>query len=132
MSLKRYTVGDDGNISKIIKDTGVPWKIKIGDDDYRLKGCCVHSGTMNGGHYMYVVVNHDKSGVLCNDSTVTSITELEVIKHIGPSGYVFLFKRITPKASSSSGGGSSTSSTKTRQVKINHKLKNNGTRRRRK
>ena len=39
-------------------------------------------------------------------------------------------RNIADKTGSS--GGSSTSSTKTRQVKINHKLKNNGTRRRRK
>lgn len=38
----------------------------------------------------------------------------------------------TTEISSPSSGGSSTLSTKTRQVKINHKLKNNGTRRRRK
>jgi len=59
--------------------------------NYKLIGAIIHSGNINGGHYVAVGFKNNK-WYLFNDNNVTEITHLHVLKQFLSNGYYYLYK----------------------------------------
>jgi ubiquitin carboxyl-terminal hydrolase 8 len=82
LSLKRFTMTGGKINTKIkfplrgldMKKYVVGPELAREDNVYDLVGCVLHSGVLFGGHYIAIVRNPGNSWVLCNDSSVRSVT----------------------------------------------------------
>lgn len=66
----------------------IPTEWKLG---YKLKGLCFHSGSVNGGHYIYIG-NNNNEWYVYNDSSVNKININELKRYIN-YGYVYWFSK---------------------------------------
>ena len=78
--------------SRYIKNNQLIDIPNIWKEQYHLKGMVIHSGSLNGGHYVSVV-NYNDKWILCNDSSIKKIgsSELEDYKS---RAYMFYYKFI--------------------------------------
>lgn len=83
--LKRYSFFSRSN--KNNSNVNIPLDLKINNYNFKLRGLIIHSGGVNGGHYVSII-NKDDKWFLCNDSRVIEINNIE--KHIS-SGYMYLY-----------------------------------------
>jgi ubiquitin C-terminal hydrolase len=83
--LKRYTNNNTKNNSQII----IPDYINHNKKKLEQRGFVYHSGSTNGGHYVYYGKRNDK-WYLHNDSSVNSVSNNE-INNISKLGYIYLF-----------------------------------------
>ena len=58
---------------------------------YILKGFVIHSGSLHGGHYVYVG-NHNGEWILFNDSSTKEISENEVNSYL-KTAYVLYYEK---------------------------------------
>lgn len=72
------------------------------DTTYELKGCVVHSGKDNSGHYVAVVKKPD-GWYLTNDSVVTKLKDHEAREYL-KRGYIFHYAKIKESRSCCSAG----------------------------
>jgi ubiquitin C-terminal hydrolase len=59
--------------------------------NYILSGFIYHSGSPSGGHYIYIG-NHNNNWLLFNDSSVTSIENIDKYKNLG---YIYYYKLVS-------------------------------------
>lgn len=59
---------------------------------YKLKGAIIHSGSINGGHYICVGEKNNKWYIF-NDSNVSQITEVKVLNNYLQQSYFILYER---------------------------------------
>jgi ubiquitin C-terminal hydrolase len=83
--LKRYTNNNTKNNKQII----VPQYINHNNKILEQRGFVYHSGSTNGGHYVYYGKRNDK-WYLHNDSSINTINNNEV-DNISKLGYIYLF-----------------------------------------
>lgn len=73
-------------------DIPVEWR-----HDYKLKGCVIHNGGLNGGHYFYISRIVKSNGSVhwynCNDSNVSEINEDSALMHINKNGYIIYYEK---------------------------------------
>lgn len=85
--LKRFT--NNGRLQKNNNQIKVPliWR-----HDYELKGIISHSGSLFGGHYIYIG-NHNNKWLIFNDDHITEISEkhLDNYKNVG---YIYYFRKM--------------------------------------
>jgi ubiquitin C-terminal hydrolase len=66
--------------------------LKWRHDNY-LQGAVIHSGSLNGGHYVYVG-KHDDKWYLFNDSHISEINNLDYLNELLSSAYWLCYKKI--------------------------------------
>ena len=77
--LKRFE-NNKGRLSKNNKNIEIPinWK-----HNFTIKGAIIHSGGINGGHYIYISRNlKDDSWSMCDDSSISSIPKERVQNYL--------------------------------------------------
>ncbi len=100
VSLKRFLFGTK---LKFLKNKcEVNWIIQVSDKKYRLKGCCIYTGSGSTGHYVYLLFQSEKKGLVFNDTEVTPL-DLEVqgdgfvrVTYSAPiekHGYIFMYEQ---------------------------------------
>lgn len=60
-----------------------------------LYGAVIHSGSLNGGHYVYVGKQNDNKWYLFNDSSVSEISSEQQLKSLLSNAYWLCYKRQT-------------------------------------
>jgi ubiquitin C-terminal hydrolase len=65
---------------------------KIWRHSYQLMGLVFHSGSLHGGHYIYIHKINNR-WVMFNDSIVSNIAEEALVDYLN-KGYIYYFKRI--------------------------------------
>jgi len=76
--------------SKITNSVTMPSNININNTSYEMKGCIIHLGGLNGGHYVYFH-KFENSWSKFNDDNVSSENDVDNIKN---SGYIYLYQKI--------------------------------------
>jgi len=77
--LKRFG-NNKGRLSKNNKNIEIPinWR-----HNFTIKGAVIHSGGINGGHYVYISRNlKDNSWIMCNDSSISLIPNEHVQNYL--------------------------------------------------
>jgi ubiquitin carboxyl-terminal hydrolase 8 len=91
--LKRFT-NDGARTTKNNTEIDIPEKWRHG---YTLKGCVIHTGGINGGHYYYISRIVKENGTVewynCNDSGVSRITEASANTEIDKNGYIIYYEK---------------------------------------
>jgi len=91
--LKRFS-NDGARSTKNNTPIDIPEKWRHG---YTLKGCVIHTGGINGGHYYYIYRIEKSNGTVewynCNDSGVTRITEAAAQNEINKNGYIMYYEK---------------------------------------
>ena len=84
--LKRFI--HNNNVKKNIKKISIPilWR-----HNYKLKGIIFHSGTLTGGHYIYIG-EHNNDWIMFNDNFTNKIL-LEHLDNYKDFGYVYYFQK---------------------------------------
>lgn len=77
LDMKRYIIGPE---------------INHHNSEYDLIGIILHSGLLFGGHYVSIVRNPGGKWMLCNDSSVRAIDDVESIKNI-PDAYALIYQK---------------------------------------
>ena len=85
ITLKRYS----NKNNKINKNINISKNFKFNNKYYELRGIIYHSGSTNGGHYVYFGKKNN-DWFLYNDSSVKKIDE-EQIDNIIKIGYIYLY-----------------------------------------
>ena len=62
---------------KLDKHIQINPEIRLGGVEYSLYGVILHTGTLDGGHYRFLRVKDDSSGIMYNDSRVTEIPDTD-------------------------------------------------------
>ena len=75
--------------SKITNAINMPNIITINDTKYNIKGCIMHMGGLNGGHYIYFH-KFQSSWTKFNDDSISSTNEEDDIKKYG---YIYLYEK---------------------------------------
>ena len=76
--------------SKITNPIIMPNTITINDTKYNIKGCIMHMGSLNGGHYVYFH-KFDDNWTKFNDEMISSTNEEDDIKKYG---YIYLYEKM--------------------------------------
>ena len=91
--LKRFS-NDSSRSTKNNTPIDIPEKWRHG---YTMKGCVIHTGGINGGHYYYIYRIEKSNGTVewynCNDSGVTKITEAEALREMDKNGYIIYYEK---------------------------------------
>jgi ubiquitin carboxyl-terminal hydrolase 8 len=91
--LKRFT-NDGERTTKNNTPIDIPIKWRHG---YTIKGCVIHTGGLNGGHYYYIYRMVNANGTIewynCNDSGVTRITETEATREMDGNVYIIYYEK---------------------------------------
>jgi len=84
--LKRFT--NNGRLQKNNSKINVPllWR-----HNYKLKGIVSHSGSLFGGHYIYIGC-HNEKWIILNDDHTSEINECQ-LENYKNTGYVYYFQR---------------------------------------
>jgi ubiquitin C-terminal hydrolase len=84
--LKRFT--NDGRLQKNNNKIDVPliWRHR-----YNLKGIISHSGSLFGGHYIYIG-NHNNKWIIFNDDHISEISDKHVDNYKN-TGYIYYFQK---------------------------------------
>ena len=87
--LKRFAI-NGSRYEKNNKQIDIPliWQKK-----YRLTGMVYHSGSISGGHYVYVGLDNDK-WYLFDDSIVSQIKKIDALNRIKNYSYIYHFEKI--------------------------------------
>lgn len=88
IQLKRF--GNNNNTTKINSLIDIPIELKINDDIYILRSFIVHSGGLNGGHYISLGKVLDK-WYLYNDSSVSEINDTITLNNYLRSAYILQY-----------------------------------------
>ena len=85
--LKRFNHNGRGKSHKIDKEIQVPllWR-----HNYRLKGIVYHSGSVFGGHYIYVGYNNNK-WLMFDDNYISEIHENHLTQYLN-YGYIYYYE----------------------------------------
>jgi ubiquitin C-terminal hydrolase len=84
--LKRFT--NNGKLQKNNNTINIPLLWRHG---YKLKGIVSHSGSLYGGHYIYIG-NHNDKWIVFNDDHVSEIP-LTMLDNYKNTGYIYYFER---------------------------------------
>ena len=85
--LKRFNYNNfAGKISFSVK---MDINIKLKDDNYSLRSIIIHSGNVNGGHYLCVTFKNEE-WFLCNDSSISKVNNIE---NYLQKGYIYLYAK---------------------------------------
>ena len=91
--LKRFT-NDGARTTKNNTSIDIPIEWRHG---YTIRGCVIHTGGLNGGHYYYISRIVKANGTIewynCNDSGVTRITETEATREMDTNGYIIYYEK---------------------------------------
>jgi ubiquitin C-terminal hydrolase len=85
ITLKRYS----NNNKKNNQEIDMPYNFAFIDKNFYLRGIIYHSGSTNGGHYVYYG-NKNNQWYLYNDSSISLINE-QIINNIKKLGYIYLY-----------------------------------------
>jgi len=77
-------------VSKITHNVEMPDDIIINDVAYEIKGCIMHMGSLNGGHYVYFH-KIDNKWVIFNDESISNVNNT----NIQNNGYIYTYVKKT-------------------------------------
>jgi ubiquitin C-terminal hydrolase len=86
--LKRFEQTSKQRFIKNNQEISIPLEWK---NNYKLKGIVYHSGSLHGGHYVYIGKINNK-WILFNDSQTKEISENELLNYKN-NGYIYYFEK---------------------------------------
>ena len=89
IQLRRYTIDMKKN-KKYIKPNAI---IKIDGKRFALKGCIIHLGNIDGGHYTYLSFNNGKPDTYINDNKI-GIYNQSHLNNFETNGYIYLYSKV--------------------------------------
>lgn len=91
LQLKRFNHGI--NATKINTLVDIPIELSINDANYKLRSFIVHSGGLNGGHYVSFGLNNNE-WFLYNDNAVSLINDINYLNQQLRSAYILLYVKL--------------------------------------
>jgi ubiquitin C-terminal hydrolase len=90
IGLKRFQTKNEKQ-SKINKDINIPFEWR---HDYTIKGAIIHSGNINGGHYVYISRNIEENNwIMCDDSSTSTLNDRQAQNYLNKAYMLYYVKK---------------------------------------